>query len=135
MGTLFFAEGPWRLWGEVAAALPGSSERARFLWGQARTALHAPLSPPAMAARARLIGEVQLNADCADVAAPTLVVTGEPALDRVVPVAATTEYLRLIRGARLERLPDTGHLGCVTRPELFEATVKAFLDGQIDAAA
>jgi pimeloyl-ACP methyl ester carboxylesterase len=135
LGTLFFAEGPGRLWAEIAAALPDLRQRAHFLWGQARTAIRAPLSPPAMAARARLIGEVQLGADCADISAPTLIVTGEPSLDRVVPVDATSEYLRLIRGARLERLPHTGHLGCVTRPELFEATVKAFLDGQIDAAA
>jgi pimeloyl-ACP methyl ester carboxylesterase len=63
------------------------------------------------------------------------VLTGEPSLDRVVPVAATSEYLQLIRGARLERLPRTGHLGSVTRPELFCAMVKAFLDGTVDAAA
>jgi pimeloyl-ACP methyl ester carboxylesterase len=50
-------------------------------------------------------------------------------------VAATSEYLQLIRGARLERLPRTGHLGSVTRPELFCAMVKAFLDGTVDAAA
>jgi 3-oxoadipate enol-lactonase len=135
LGTLFFAEGPWRLWGEISAALPDYGRRAGFLMGQLSTALKAPLSPPAMAARARLIGEVQLNADCDRVAAPTLVVTGEPPLDRVVPVAATNEYLRLIRGARPAQLPHTGHLGCVTRPELFEETVKAFLDGQIHVAA
>jgi pimeloyl-ACP methyl ester carboxylesterase len=135
LGALFFAEGPSRMWGEISAALPDLRQRAGFLAGQCRAWIRAPLSPSAMAARARLIGHTRLASDCARVVSPTLVLTGEPSLDRVVPVATTTEYVDLIRGARLERLPRTGHLGSVTRPELFRAAVKAFLDGTVDAAA
>jgi pimeloyl-ACP methyl ester carboxylesterase len=135
LGPLFFAESPSRTWGEISAALPDTRQRARFLAGQFRAWIQAPMSPPAMAARARLIGHTRIERDCSSVLAPTLVLTGEPSLDRVVPVAATSEYLQLIRGARLERLPRTGHLGSVTRPELFCAMVKAFLDGTVDAAA
>jgi pimeloyl-ACP methyl ester carboxylesterase len=135
LGPLFFAESPWRLWSEIAAALPGLRQRRDFLWGQLRTAARAPLSPPAMAARARLIARARLDADCARITAPTLVITGEPALDRVVPVEGTTAYLRLIRGAQLQCLARTGHLGSVTRPEAFHAAVKAFLDERGHAAA
>jgi pimeloyl-ACP methyl ester carboxylesterase len=135
LGALFFAEGPSRMWGEISAALPDVGQRARFAAGQCRAWIRAPLSPSAMAARARLIGRTRLERDCARVVSPTLVLTGEPSLDRVVPVATTSEYVNLIRGARLERLPGTGHLGSVTRPELFRATIKAFLDGTVDAAA
>ena len=56
--------------------------------------------------------ELDIAADCRSVVAPTLIVTGEPALDWVVPVNNTTEYLQLIRGARhvvLERYRPSGH--------------------------
>jgi pimeloyl-ACP methyl ester carboxylesterase len=62
------------------------------------------------------------------VVAPTLIVTGEPALDWVVPVDNTTEYLRLIRGARHVVLEGTGHLGTITQPAAFAAVVTRFLD-------
>ena len=56
-----------------------------------------------MAARAReLLDSHDIVADCRRVTAPTLVVTGEAGLDRVVPVESTATYLELIRG-RAER--------------------------------
>ena len=48
--------------------------------------------------------------------APTLVVTGEADLDRVVPPAVTRATPALIPGARYETLARTGHLGLLTRP-------------------
>jgi pimeloyl-ACP methyl ester carboxylesterase len=63
------------------------------------------------------------------------VITGEPALDRVVPVAGSTEYGTLIRNARVVVLERTGHLGSITRPDAFAALVRDFIEGQRHAAA
>jgi pimeloyl-ACP methyl ester carboxylesterase len=73
--------------------------------------------------------------DCARITAPTLVVTGERDLDRVVPVDGSSEYLRLIPNARAAVLERTGHLGSITRPEAFTAIVRAFTESQRHAAA
>ena len=72
-----------------------------------------------MAARAQLIVNTDIVADCSRVTAPTLVVTGERALDRVVPVDGTLAYVPLIAGARHQTLARTGHLGSITTPEAF----------------
>jgi pimeloyl-ACP methyl ester carboxylesterase len=45
-----------------------------------------------------------------------------------VPVAATREYARMWPGAQLEVLPQTGHLGLVTRPDDFAVLVAAFAE-------
>jgi pimeloyl-ACP methyl ester carboxylesterase len=60
-----------------------------------------------------------LMADCARVAAPTLLITGEPSLDRVVKVASTLELLELIPHARHAVLRGTGHVGIITKPREF----------------
>ena len=59
---------------------------------------------------------------------PTLLVTGEPALDNVVPVAATHEYLRVWPHASLTTLARTGHLGLITRPAAFAEVVVPFAE-------
>jgi 3-oxoadipate enol-lactonase len=127
-GPLFLAETPLRLRAEIAVALPRAAERRRFAWRQTRTFLTAPLSLSGMAARARLIGAASLRAECRRIAAPTLVITGEPALDRVVPVASTLEYAAEIPGARAVRLARTGHVGYLTRPPEFAAVIRSFLN-------
>ena len=58
---------------------------------------------------------------------PTLVITGEAALDRVMPVEGTREYARLIPNARVVMLERTGHLGIITRPEAFAEIVASFV--------
>ena len=50
---------------------------------------------------------------------PTLVITGEPGLDRVVPVQLTRDYLRIWPHARAATIARTGHLGVITRPGEF----------------
>jgi pimeloyl-ACP methyl ester carboxylesterase len=65
--------------------------------------------------------------ECAAITAPTLIVHGNPRLDHVVDVDGTTEYGRLIRGARTSMLDGTGHLGSITRPRAFAASVREFL--------
>jgi pimeloyl-ACP methyl ester carboxylesterase len=68
--------------------------------------------------------------DCRRVAAPALVITGAPMLDRVVPVASSLDYLTLIPGARHVTLERTGHLGYLTRPAAYAHVVAEFVDGR-----
>src|SRR4029079_8809404 len=99
-GPLFFVESPFRLRAEVRAAIPVRHERWQFVFGQLQAFLRAPLSPSRMAVRAMWIAGTDVVADCANVSAPTLIVTGEPALDRVVSVDGTLAYLKLIQNSR-----------------------------------
>jgi 3-oxoadipate enol-lactonase len=126
-GPLFVAQSPWRVGAEILAALPTWSGRSRFVLFQAGCLIRAPLSPSRMARRAVLIGRYDCAADARMVSAPTLVVTGEPALDYVVSAAGTSKYVELIAGARHVVLDRTGHLGSITRPHDFAAAVQEFL--------
>ncbi|MEO8258530.1 MAG: alpha/beta hydrolase [Acidobacteriota bacterium] len=125
-GPLFLAESPFRLSGELRSAFPNAAARRRFLGWQLGTLARAPLSPARMAGRAALIASARLSDDCARITAPTLIVTGEQHLDRVVPVDGTREYLQLIAGAQQTTLEHSGHLGSITRPELFATLVRDF---------
>src|SRR5207244_1367518 len=82
---------------------------------------------PSGAARARLLSALDLGADCARISAPTLVVTGERALDHVVPADGSSQYARLITDARAVMLERTGHLGTITRPDAFAEIVHEFV--------
>ncbi len=126
-GPLFLAESPWRLRQEVMAALPEWPARRRYLLEQLRTIVAAPASLPRMAARARLIASYDRVADSAIVAAPTLIIQGDEALDHVTGSGGTGEYARLIRKARLARMERTGHLGSVTRADDCADIVHRFL--------
>jgi pimeloyl-ACP methyl ester carboxylesterase len=128
-GPLFLAESPWRLRAEVVTAFPQSRARWSFRSRMLQTLITAPLSLPRMAVRARLLTGADLREDCARVTAPTLIVTGEPRLDFVVPVDGSIEYTRLIPNARAVILERTGHLGTVTRPDAFARLVSEFVDG------
>jgi 3-oxoadipate enol-lactonase len=134
-GPIFLAETPFRLRPEIRAAIPDAKERRRFSLRSLRTALGAPVSLSRIAGRARMITREDVTADCARIAAPTLVLTGEAHLDHVVPVDGSSEYLRLIPNARAAVLERTGHLGSITRPDAFAATVRTFTEGHRHAAA
>jgi pimeloyl-ACP methyl ester carboxylesterase len=94
---------------------------------QLRLLTTARLSLTRMAARARMIASADFAAEAGRIVAPTLIVTGEPLLDYVVPAEGSSEYVRLIRGARAIVLERTGHLGSVTRPEAFAGAVREFV--------
>jgi 3-oxoadipate enol-lactonase len=126
-GPLFLAESPFRLRRELVAAFPRGGDRFRFVMQQLRTLVTAPLSLSRMAERARLISTIDLADDCTYVRAPTLVVTGEPDLDHIVPVRGGSEYTRLIPGVRRVTLERTGHLGSITRPREFARLVEEFV--------
>jgi len=129
-GPLFLVESPLRLHREVAMALPRRGDRWRFLRWQIGAFASAPLSPARLARRAELIAQTDIVDDCSRVRTPTLIITGERSLDRVVPVEGTLGYLPLISGACHRTLERTGHLGSVTTPDVFAAMVREFVDGQ-----
>jgi pimeloyl-ACP methyl ester carboxylesterase len=126
-GPLFAVESPWRLRREIKMALPNNAERRAFTRRQLATVLRAPLSLSRMAGRAQSIEAHDRLADCALVSCPTLIVHGHPSLDFVVNARETAEYARLIRGARVATMEQTGHLGSITRPDEFAAIVQQFL--------
>lgn len=116
-----------RLYHEIAAAcggvLEGLATGAQHAW---RVVTHM-FSPRRMARRVRLLEGLSLAAELQRLHVPTLVVTGEPSLDRVMPVALTSEYLRLWPHAQTAILERTGHLGLITRPEAFAGIVAPFV--------
>jgi 3-oxoadipate enol-lactonase len=134
-GPVFLVETPFRLRDEMKATFVSRAARARFSIGMLWTLLRAPLSVSRMARRARMIPSFDVVRDCERIAAPTLVISGEPTLDHVVRAHGSSQYARLIAGATAAVLPRTGHLGSITRPDAFAALVRQFVDGIRDAAA
>ena len=135
LGPLFIIETPLRLQEEIRAALPRLGERWAFLRDLLRTPLTAPLSLSRMATRALLMGSYDASADCARITVPTLVITGQPGLDHVVPAGATSAYAKLIPDSELAVLERTGHVGSLTRPTAFAAIVADFVRRKHHAAA
>jgi 3-oxoadipate enol-lactonase len=113
---------------EVAAALPDWPGRLMFFARYGVRAVRFPAMPHLMARRVRLMQDLDLAGDCARISAPTLVITGEPGLDLVVPVDSTKRYAELIANARLELMDRTGHLGVLTQPARFARLVKEFVN-------
>lgn len=125
---LFAARGLFRLAPEIMTARPSWPLRLRLAGQYARRVVGAPVSTPSMARWIRAWLSLDIESDCPHITAPTLVVTGEPHLDRVVPVADSREYLRLIPDARYAVLPETGHVGVITKPFRFAEMVDRFLE-------
>jgi 3-oxoadipate enol-lactonase len=129
---LFIAGAVRRIVLELRATFPKLRERWLFALRYCWLVVAAPASPQRMSLRAEAAAAESFVEDCARIVAPTLVITGEPGLDRVVQVDTTLEYVKSIPGARSAMLEGTGHLGLVTRPERFAAIVGEFVT--IDAA-
>ena len=127
MSPLFVVTAPGRMNPEVAAAIPRMGDRWRFKASQGARVAFAPASPWKMARRVAWATEHQY-ADPHSVKPPTLVVTGEPALDRIVPVDVTRRYLDDFDSAQHVVLKHTGHLGLVTRPDEFAGMLGRFVD-------
>ena len=123
----FVASAPFRVWPEVRGALRGTRARLMFLASQGLRAALAPAIPSLMSARVRDARTLNLEEDCARIQAPTLVISGDEALDRVVPVAATRRLVAAIANVRYEQMTGTGHLGLLTQPERFARIVTEFV--------
>jgi pimeloyl-ACP methyl ester carboxylesterase len=125
--TPLFCIGSLRMCPEIFAArgtLPG----AAFAAQHAANVLANFFSPRLMARRARMVASLDVERQLGDVKCPTLIVTGEPMLDRVVPVALTRDYHRIWPHATEAVLQRTGHLGLITRPEEFARLVASFAE-------
>ena len=127
MAPAFAGGAPARLGPEIAAAHDGWWPRLHFIATHLMRVAAAMPSPARMGERVRMVQGFDFGAACRAVRAPTLVLTGEPHLDRVVPVRMTLEYVRAIDGARAATLARTGHIGCVTRPQEFAKIVTEFI--------
>ena len=123
----FVVTSPLRVWPEVRAAFPSWSSRLGFFVRQGLRAAWAPMIPSLMADRISLAQQIDFAPDCARIRVPTLVLTGEEPLDRVVPVASTRSFCTLIPGAELNVLERTGHLGALTQPSRFADAVGQFV--------
>jgi pimeloyl-ACP methyl ester carboxylesterase len=118
-----------RLTPEILASFPTWGSRLGFTAAYGLRALRWPASPSRMASWALEWMRTDLVSECHRIAAPTLVITGEPRLDRVVDVSSSLEYLNLIPDARHSTLAGTGHIGLLAKPHEFAAVVDRFLDG------
>lgn len=124
---LFLAGAAGRAKAELLAALPTLADRVRFTVVQGTRVVLAPGSPAKMARRIAWSRAHRFAAAHAN--PPTLVLTGEPALDRVVPVDVTRRYLNDFARAEHVVLERTGHNGIVTRPEAFAGVLERFVNG------
>ncbi len=123
---VFVTDAAWRVAPEVRRALPSLTARMRFGVAQALRVVRAPVWPRHMRRRMELLADESFEADAARIGMPTLVITGEPGLDRTLPVELTRRYLEYIPGADYAVLGRTGHLGTMTRPDAFAGLVREF---------
>ena len=126
MAMLFWLGSPFRLHREIAAAVPRRLARLRISLAYGWCVLANRPGATRMSHRVQLLLALGPT-DLSGLRTPTLVVTGEPALDRVVPVHATLEYATLIPHAHVVTLERTGHVGFVTRPLAFADLVVPFV--------
>lgn len=126
LSPLFAATAPGRLGAEITAAFPRIGDRARFAFAQTVRVTRARMSPALMARRIRWAQAHAFEAP-GRITAPTLVVTGESGLDRVVPVEVSRRILERIPGSQHAVLRRTGHLGIITKPDSFVGVVDEWL--------
>jgi 3-oxoadipate enol-lactonase len=124
--TPLFCLGSLRLYREIASASDGFWQGVAAVVAHGWNVLTHMFRPDRMARRVHLLSSVSIEPDLARVKVPTLVLTGEDSLERVVPPRATREYLALWPHARTITMARTGHLGLITRPNEFAAAVSMF---------
>ena len=128
MSPLFVATAPKRMRPEMRASFPHLYARTKFMVTFGFNVMWALASPAKMARRIEWATRHHF-ADTGRIDAPALIVTGEPELDRVVPVDVTRRYLDELHSAKHVVLKRTGHNGLVTRPDEFAAVLGRFVDG------
>ena len=126
MAPMFWIGAPLRAYPELKASMPRSRDRWRFVLSHGLRIAGAPASSARMVRRLRWLEAAHFSLDHA-IDVPALIVTGEPALERVVPPADTLTYRAWLPGARAVTLAATGHNGCVTRAREFAGAVAGLL--------
>jgi pimeloyl-ACP methyl ester carboxylesterase len=117
------------LWGELRVTYPDLLDRLSFCTVAGARILMAPAAPWRIGSRAQMAIAERFDLDCASIKAPTLVVTGESDLDRVVRQSDSMTYVSAIDGARFHLFDKTGHLGTISAPERFTTIVSNFVNG------
>ena len=133
--TPLFCIGSLRLYHEIAAANDTWWSGVSAACGAGLNVLRHMFHPGRMARRVHLLNgmfttssvEGGIEADLRRVKVPTLIVTGEESLERVIPPRTTRQYLAIWPHARVETLARTGHLGLITRPNEFAALISTFV--------
>lgn len=126
---LFATRALQRMLPEILTAITAWPDRLRFLARYSWQVARRPMRPNQSARWVRAWQSRDLVAECAQIHAPTRVITGEVDLDQVVRTRSTHDYLSLIPGTTAATLERTGHIGLVTRPAAFAALVEEFLNG------
>ncbi|MFN7978955.1 MAG: hypothetical protein U0P30_12515 [Vicinamibacterales bacterium] len=126
MTPVFLLGAPFRAYPEVRAAFPDSRERWRFMSTHGRRVAAAPTSPLRMVRRLRWLDRLRFSTT-EPLDLPAMIVTGEDALEKVVPPAATRQYARWLPQAPIVTLARTGHIGTVTRTREFTDCVATVL--------
>jgi pimeloyl-ACP methyl ester carboxylesterase len=124
---LFALDAARRSWEELRVTFPDLYERLRFCAKAAPRIVTAPALPWRMGVRVRMAAAERFDLDCALIKTPTLVVTGERNLDKVVRPDDTMGYVTAIAGAQYQLFERTGHLGAISAPERFREIVSRFL--------
>jgi 3-oxoadipate enol-lactonase len=123
----FVLSSPMRLWPEIRSACGSAGHGLAFIVRYGLRAARHPMIPGLMARRIREQQRLDLSEDLSRIHLPTLVVSGEPTLDRVVPVESTRQYAERIPGAKYVMIERTGHIGLMTRPDAFARIVAQFV--------
>jgi pimeloyl-ACP methyl ester carboxylesterase len=126
MAPIFWLGAPLRAYPEVKAAIPGWRARLDFLVEQGLRIAKAPASSRRMVRRLRWLASAETALD-RPLSIPSLIITGEPSLERVVPPDATLTYRTWLPNARVVTMPGTGHGGTVTQPREFAQRVGEWL--------
>jgi pimeloyl-ACP methyl ester carboxylesterase len=121
-----------RMYKEISAASPGLLDGVLASARHGLNVLRHMFSPSRMARRVQLLQSMELQPPLETLSVPTLVITGEAGLDRVVPVRLTEEYLRIWPHAERATIGRTGHLGLITRPRDFASVVAPFVERHKD---
>jgi pimeloyl-ACP methyl ester carboxylesterase len=125
----FVLTAPGRARPEQRHLFPSWTDRLRFSLRMLRHVLFAPMSSTRAAQRIRLALADDVATPARAVRVPTLLVTGEDGLDKLVPPESTRQYRGCIAHTEVARLDGTGHMGVITRAPLFASLVGRFVLG------
>jgi len=126
MTPAFLLGAPFRAYPEIRAAFPDGRARWRFMTAHGRRVASAPTSPLRMVRRLRWLDGLRFSTS-GPLDLPAAIVTGEDALEKVVPPAETRRYRQWLPQAPVITLAHTGHIGTVTRAHEFAECVAGVL--------
>ncbi len=122
----FWLGAPARMYPELRAAFPAGRDLLHFVVDHGWRIAGAPASSARMVRRLQWLARARFSTD-RPIPVPALLVTGEAALERVVPPEDTLRYLQWLPHARVATMARTGHSGTVTRAGDFAALVADFM--------